>query len=78
MRFVQVALILCVCTASVFAQAGAGTITGIVSDATGAVVANAPVEVKNVETGGVYRATSTETGNYTIPHSFRPADTKCR
>jgi len=67
MRFIRVALILCVCTASVFAQAGAGTITGIVSDATGAVVANAPVEVKNVETGGVYRALSTETGNYTIP-----------
>jgi len=49
------------------AQTGNGTITGVVTDATGAVVANAPIEVKNTETGVVFRATSTDTGNYTIP-----------
>jgi hypothetical protein len=67
MRLIQVVLILCVCAASVFAQAGAGTMTGILSDPTGAIVANAAIEAKNVETGAVYRATSTDTGNYTIP-----------
>jgi len=56
--------ILLACAA--FAQTGAGTITGIINDQTGAVVANAAVEAKNSETGIVYRANSTETGNYTF------------
>lgn len=41
--------------------------TGVVTDPTGAVVANVPIEVKNSDTGVVLRAVSTETGNYTIP-----------
>src|SRR6185312_1707695 len=49
------------------AQTGNGTITGVVTDPTGAVVANAPIEVKNTETGVVFRAVSTDTGNYTVP-----------
>jgi len=49
-----------------FAQTSLGTITGIVADPTGAVIANAVVEAKNVATGVVYRGTSSETGNYTI------------
>ena len=49
------------------AQTGNATITGVVSDSSGAVVANAPIEVKNTETGVVFRATSTDTGNYTVP-----------
>jgi len=48
------------------AQTGNGTVTGVVTDATGAVIANAPIELKNTETGVVYRATSTDTGNFTI------------
>ena len=49
-----------------FGQAGNGTITGTVSDPAGAVVANAAVEIKNVETGLVYSAVTTNTGNYTV------------
>jgi hypothetical protein len=49
------------------AQTGNGTITGVVTDPTGAVVANAAIEVKNTETGVVFRAVSTDTGNFTIP-----------
>src|SRR6476659_6644143 len=49
------------------AQTGNGTITGVVTDPTGAVVANAPIDVKNTETGVLFRAISTDTGNYTIP-----------
>jgi hypothetical protein len=50
-----------------FAQGDRGTITGTILDPAGAVVAGAAVEAKNVATGTVYPATSTGTGNYTIP-----------
>ncbi|MCU1335841.1 MAG: Cna B-type protein [Bryobacterales bacterium] len=50
----------------VSAQTGNGTITGVVTDPTRAVVANAAIEVKNTETGVVYRAVSTDTGNFTV------------
>ncbi len=49
------------------AQTGNGTITGVVTDPTGAVVPNAPIDVRNTETGVVFRAVSTDTGNYTVP-----------
>src|ERR1700688_423169 len=48
------------------AQTGLGTITGFVTDPSGAVVANAPVEVKNTETGVAYRSMTTDTGNYSV------------
>ena len=51
----------------VWAQTDRGTITGTVSDPAGAVVANAPIEARNVETGALYQAASTATGNYTLP-----------
>ena len=49
-----------------FAQSDRGTITGTISDPTGAVAAGAPVEIRNVENGLVYRAASSATGNYTL------------
>ena len=49
-----------------FAQSDRGTITGTISDQTGAVVAGAPIEVKNVETGALFQAASSATGNYTL------------
>src|SRR6202000_1835439 len=48
------------------AQVGNGTITGTVTDQAGAVVAGAKIEAKNAETGVVYPAASTGTGNYTV------------
>jgi hypothetical protein len=50
-----------------FAQTDRGTITGSISDPAGAVISGATVEAKNIETGQVYTATSTGTGNYTVP-----------
>ncbi len=59
--------------ASAFAQGDRGTITGTVSDPAGAVVANAALQAKHVETGSLYEAASTTTGNYTL--SQLPAGT---
>jgi hypothetical protein len=52
--------------AILYGQAGTGTITGTVTDQTGAVVANAAIEAKSAETGVVYPTQSTSTGNYTL------------
>jgi len=49
-----------------FGQTALATITGTISDATGAVVANAPVSVKNLDNGQVYSAASSDTGNFTV------------
>ncbi len=49
-----------------FGQTDRGTITGTISDPAGAVVANAPIQAKNTETGATYQAASTATGNYTL------------
>jgi hypothetical protein len=49
-----------------FGQVGNGTITGTIADQTGAVIAAATVQAKNVETGVVYSAASTGAGIYTI------------
>src|ERR1700693_503377 len=48
------------------AQSDRGTITGTVADPAGAVVASAAVEIRNVETGAVYQAGTSATGNYTL------------
>jgi hypothetical protein len=55
-----------VSTVAAFAQGDRGTITGTISDPAGAVVASAPVEAKNVATGALYDAASTDTGNFTL------------
>src|SRR5438105_15900766 len=43
-------------------------ITGAISDATGAVMAGAAVTAVNVATNQVRRATTNETGNYSLPY----------
>jgi hypothetical protein len=52
--------------AALLAQSDRGTITGTVSDPAGAVVPNAPVQVKNIDTGVTYSGATSTTGNYTI------------
>ena len=53
-------------TGVALAQTDRGTITGTVSDSTGAVVASAAVEAKNLETGIAYQGAASTTGNYTL------------
>src|SRR5690242_18775098 len=66
MRFFSLSicsLLLAVCA---FAQSDRGTITGTVADPAGAVVANAAIQAKNVNTGVVYEGATSATGNYTL------------
>src|SRR5512142_1387548 len=51
---------------AVFGQSDRGTITGTVSDPTGALVANAPIQVKSTQTGTVYTGATSATGNFTF------------
>jgi hypothetical protein len=60
-----IASVLLVCL-GMFAQSDRGTITGTVVDPAGAIVANAQIEARSLETGAVYPAASTTTGNYTL------------
>src|SRR5713101_5433906 len=51
---------------SLTAQVSTSSITGVVTDASGAVVANARVEAKNENTGGVFNQSTTSSGNYSF------------
>src|SRR3954468_3035602 len=66
MRSLKIAVCACSLAFAVFAQSDRGTITGTVSDPAGAVVAGAPVEIKNVAQGVLYQAASSSTGNFTL------------
>ena len=56
-----------VITASVFGQGAVGTILGIVTDTSGAVIAYADVTIANVETGVAQVTKTTSEGTYTVP-----------
>jgi hypothetical protein len=66
MRALTVTFCALLFSASLFGQAGTGTITGTITDATGAAVPNAPVEVRNTATNVAYPTVSTGTGAYTV------------
>ncbi len=66
-RIAQTAIAVFFLSASAgFGQTVLATVTGAITDQTGTVVANAPVSVKNVETGQVYAGASSAAGNYTV------------
>src|ERR1700678_1705601 len=55
-----------ICTLAAFAQGDRGTITGTVTDPTGAVIPNANILVTNTDTSANYKVATTNTGNYTL------------
>src|SRR5262249_34718292 len=65
-RCLSLVLYLTVSALSASAQTDRGTITGTVSDATGAVIPGTSIEAKNVQTGATHQAGSSETGNFTV------------
>jgi hypothetical protein len=73
MRAFRIAVSFIASALVLFAQSDRGTVTGTVSDPAGAVVANAAIEARNLETGATYQAASSSTGNYTL--SQLPAGT---
>jgi len=66
MRRISLVAGLILSAAAGFGQTVLATVTGTIADSTGAVVANAPVSLKNLDTGQVYAAASSDTGNYTV------------
>src|SRR5437870_8774043 len=52
---------------SLFSQVNTGTISGIVQDSSGAVIAGATVTIRNVDTGTARTVTSDEGGRYIVP-----------
>jgi hypothetical protein len=66
MRFTCVFLYVFLFAWGAFAQSDRGTITGTIADPAGAVVANAAVEARNIDTGSLFPVVSTSTGNYTV------------
>jgi hypothetical protein len=67
MRFARVAIFSFLFAFGAIAQSDRGTITGTISDPAGSLVPGAPVQARNIETGAVYEAASSATGNYTLP-----------
>jgi len=75
-RFLALAIFcLLLSVGQVFAQAGTGTITGIVADSTGAIVPNATVKLVNINTGSENTTTASEDGIYTFT-SLQPGNYK--
>ncbi len=62
-----VTFILAVCTASLPAQEVRASITGLVTDSSGAALANATVRVKNIGSQFTVTAVTNATGNYVTP-----------
>ena len=56
-----------VCTAIAYSQAVNATLLGTVTDASGAVVANAKVAVTEANTGVSHSSVTNSSGNYTFP-----------
>src|SRR5437868_12995300 len=54
--------------ASLHAQSTLGTITGLISDSSGAVIPNAVVVATNTATGAKAQTLTSSTGNYVIPN----------
>ncbi len=60
------AAIMLLCAAGAFAQGDRGTITGTITDRTGAVVPNASIELTNQQTQAKSDVGTSSTGNYTL------------
>ena len=65
-RFSFIVGCLFISAVTAFAQTDRGTITGTVSDATGAIIPGASIQARNTQTGAIHQAGTSETGNFTL------------
>src|ERR1035438_7584792 len=66
-QLIAVLMVSLLLTGVVWAQVSRGSITGIVTDPTGAVVPGVAVTITNVETGVTNKVKTNESGMYTVP-----------
>src|SRR5580704_14859558 len=66
MKRISLLAVLLVSASAAFGQTGLATITGTVSDPSGAAVANAPIEVHNLENGSIFKCASSDTRNFSV------------
>ena len=59
-------VLLFLCATLGFGQTGLATITGTITDPSGAAVAGAPIVVHNLDNGTTFQGASSVTGNYTV------------
>src|SRR5260370_201648 len=79
--FIRAALVFALACLALFAQSDLGSITGFVKDPTGAVIPNAAVTVRNETTGTERKATTNESGSFTvtnIPAGFYTVDVEAK
>src|SRR5712671_1645302 len=79
--FIRAALLLALASLALFAQSDLGSITGFVKDPTGATIPNATVTVRNEATGAERKATTNESGSFTvtsIPAGFYTVDVEAK
>jgi Carboxypeptidase regulatory-like domain len=62
----RIACLFLISALAAFAQGDRGTLTGTVTDPTGAVIPNANIQVTNNDTSAVYKIGTSSTGNYTL------------
>jgi hypothetical protein len=67
MKRISLVVVFLLSASAGFGQTVLATVTGTILDPAGAVIPNAPISLKNVETGQVYVGASSDTGNYTVP-----------
>jgi hypothetical protein len=67
MRLLKVGVVALFISALAFGQGANGTITGTVTDPSGAVISDAQIKITNLATGFTFTAVSTSTGNYAAP-----------
>lgn len=65
-RFILVAFFALITSATALPQSDRGAIAGTILDSSGAVVQGATIVATGVDTGAIYKATSTDTGAYRI------------
>lgn len=66
-RLLTILMLAALLTAPAMAQTVSGTVNGLVTDASGAIIPNAAITIKNTETGETRHVTSNSDGLYSVP-----------